>query len=122
MHFPASGVINTTFITFEECQVYYVKYAVLLFDPVAADIASELIFRTGWVIFNSNNTIASDFFSNLLPRYQVSSRMFFGLGSFNFTKAYDKTFRIDTSNYASMYSTYIFGNVTHVKLNYYFFV
>lgn len=94
----------------------------LLFDRVAADIASELIFRIGWVTFNSNTTIASDFFSNILPRYQISSRMFFGLGSFNFTKAYDKAFLIDTSNYASMYSTYSLSNVTHIKLNYYFFV
>ena len=49
--------------------------------------------------------------------------MFFGISSFNFSVAASKIFGFDSSNFGSLYSSYIFSNsITEVKLSYFFFV
>jgi cysteine-rich repeat protein len=121
VNFPSSGVINTTFITYECSLVYYVKYSVLLFDATESDIRSQIVFQLGYASLTVDSSIASSFFSNILPRYQSSSRMFFGMSSFNFTKTVSKEFDIDTTNYASIYSTYNYNNISNLRLTYYFF-
>lgn len=47
--------------------------------------------------------------------------MFYGIGSFNFTRADTKKFTLDTSNWNGLYTTYTFEGVSNVKLAYYFF-
>lgn len=47
--------------------------------------------------------------------------MFFGIGSFNFTKSNSKKFILDTSVVNNLYSTYVFEVFSNVKLAYYFF-
>lgn len=121
-NFSSAGIINTTFITFENCLISYIKYSLLFYDRTEADLLTKLIFQLGSVTLTSDSSIATTFFTGILSRYTSNSpRMFFGVNSFNFTLATNKKFKIDTSVYNNLISTYSFANISNVKLTYYFF-
>jgi hypothetical protein len=81
-----------------------------------------LIINLGWVGLTNDTTIASNFFGGIRNRYQDVNRMFFGMSSFNFTKAGSKQFMLDTSVVNNIYSTYSLTNtISNVKLSYFFF-
>ena len=122
MNIPVAGTFNTTLITNDNCQVEYVKYSMVFFNLAAADVNTVLIINLGWVGLTSNSTIASNFFSSIRNRYQDINRMFFGMGSFNFTKTDSKAFIIDTSVASNIYSTYGLSVISNIKLAYFFYV
>jgi hypothetical protein len=122
----SNGVINTTFITYEEITISYVAYSVIFCDRTQANLNTKLIYRIGNIKLTNDSSIISNFFTNIDSdgRYsQATNRMFFGISSFNFTVTAIKKFGFDSSLYANFYTSYSFTNsITDVKLSYFFFV
>ena len=119
-----NGVINTTFITFEEITITYIAYSIIFCDRTQADVTTRLIYQLGNLKLTNDSSIINNFFTNIDNRYTVTNnRMFFGISSFNFSVVATKKFGFDSSVYTGFSTSYIFSNsITDVKLSYFFFV
>lgn len=80
VNLPTPSVINTTFFTFEQNQISYLKYSIICFKRSLAYVDMKEIFEIGYANFTFNMTLINLFIDSIDTRYtSAPNRMFFGL-------------------------------------------